>query len=187
MFAIIVEDISSYMSSYFLKSIALGLICAFFMLLLLTVFKKFEGAEGRERSIIIRTTAYFLWIVYGYMVLGITFLCRKPVFGHQLSLIPFSANADNSRLLAYQIENVMLLVPYGVLMPVLVEHCKKWYWCMIAGIITSLSIETLQYMTMRGKAQMDDLLLNTAGTMIGWGIYVFAAGWHNRMIKKEEK
>lgn len=186
MFKIIIEDISNYMGSYFLKSIIMGLLCAFAMLCILTVFKSFDKEKADEKRIIIRTTAFFLWIVYGYMVLGITFLCRKPVFGHQLSLIPFTATTNNVRLMAYEIENILLFVPYGILIPALVEHCKKWFFCLIAGMVTSLSIETLQFMTMRGKAQMDDLLLNSAGTMIGWVIFMIVKRWFDKHILKEE-
>ena len=76
MLEIIFSDISNYMDSYFLKSIALGLICAFVMLTLLNAFKRLEKDEISERRIIVKTTAFFLWIVYGYMVLGIAFLCK---------------------------------------------------------------------------------------------------------------
>lgn len=181
MLEIIFSDISNYMDSYFLKSIALGLICAFVMLTLLNAFKRLEKDEISERRIIVKTTAFFLWIVYGYMVLGIAFLCRKPIFGRQLSLIPFSTPVGNARLLAYQVENILMFIPYGMIIPVLSTYCKKWYWCLLGGIFSSISIEVLQYMTMRGKAQIDDVLLNAAGTMIGWCIIKLLGRWHRRM------
>lgn len=170
MLAIILDDISNYMHSYFLKSICLGLVCASAMLLILTVLKRIDTVDRSEHRVVIKTVAFFLWIVYGYMVLGITFLCRAPIFGRQLSLVPFSTPTGNTRLMAYQVENILMFIPYGILMPILLSACRKWYLCLLTGVISSICIETLQYMTMRGKAQIDDVLLNSAGMMIGWAI-----------------
>ncbi len=101
-------------------------------------------------------------------------------------LIPFTTPADNLRLMAFQVENVLMFIPYGVLIPVLISYCRKWYLCLAAGIISSLFIEVAQYVTYRGQAQTDDLLMNSAGMMIGWLIFIYASRSYKRQTDNNE-
>lgn len=189
MFKIIFGDITNYMGIYFFKSVFLGVICSVLLFVVLNIMKKSKRYEGSEVRIVDKTIAFFFGIVYGYMVLGITYLCREPVFEQVVSLIPFSAPVGNPRLKAYLVENIIMFIPYGFIIPILFSFFEKWYRCLILGILSSLLIETAQFITARGKAQIDDVLLNTAGMMIGWGIFKLIAGAHRKRVakKNEEK
>jgi len=186
MFKIILSDINSFMDIYFIKSICLGLFFSLMLLCILSILRVKGVYRHSERRVVIKTLAFFLWIIYGYMVLGITYLCREPIYKRRISLIPFTTPAGNTRLLAFQVENVLMFIPYGVLLPVLIGYCRKWYTCLAAGIISSLFIEIAQYITYRGQAQIDDLLMNSAGTMIGWLIFQFVARSYKGHIKNVE-
>ncbi len=186
MFKIILHDITSYMGSYFFRSLLLGLVCAIILFIVLTQLKKkgrYDGSKDRIRD---KTIAFFLGIVYGYMVVGITFLCREPVFERVVALRPFSAPVGNPRLWAYQVENIIMFIPYGCIFPILIGSFEKWYRCLYLGIISSVLIETVQYITARGKAQVDDVLLNSAGMMIGWLIFTILATAHRKKKEKTE-
>lgn len=187
MFKIIISDITNYMGIYFGKSILLGVVCASILFLILSFLRKKNLYDGSMARIKDKTIAFFLGIVYGYMVVGITFLCREPVFEREVSLIPFSAPLGNARLLAYFFENIMMFMPYGFIVPVLLGYFEKMRRCLILGVVSSVMIEVIQYVTARGKAQTDDVLLNTAGMMIGWVIFTVIAHIYRKRKKKEEK
>ena len=68
--------------------------------------------------------------------------------------------------------NIALLVPLGLLLPVMNERFRSVRRILLAGFCTSLSIETLQFITRRGFFELDDLINNTAGVLIGYGLYI---------------
>ncbi|PRT25892.1 VanZ family protein [Bacillus wiedmannii] len=68
------------------------------------------------------------------------------------------------------IVNISMLFPLGILLPLLSEVFLKAKWMLISSITTSLFIETLQFITLRGSAELDDLLHNTIGMMLGYCI-----------------
>ena len=47
---------------------------------------------------------------------------------------------------------------------------KLWYVLMV-GIVVSVVIEIIQTLLRVGTADIDDVILNTFGTLIGFGIY----------------
>ncbi|MCU4813584.1 VanZ family protein [Bacillus cereus] len=68
------------------------------------------------------------------------------------------------------IVNIGMLFPLGILFPLLSAVFLKAKWMLISSITTSLFIETLQFITLRGSAELDDLLHNTIGMMLGYCI-----------------
>ncbi|WP_414835598.1 VanZ family protein [Bacillus sp. Ba 3] len=68
------------------------------------------------------------------------------------------------------IVNIGMLFPLGILLPLFSEVFLKARWMLLSSITTSLFIETLQFITLRGSAELDDLLHNTIGMMLGYCI-----------------
>ncbi|PEQ26811.1 VanZ family protein [Bacillus thuringiensis] len=68
------------------------------------------------------------------------------------------------------IVNIGMLFPLGILLPLFSEVFLKTKWMLISSITTSLFIETLQFITLRGSAELDDLFHNTIGMMLGYCI-----------------
>ena len=64
--------------------------------------------------------------------------------------------------------NIAMFLPLGVLLPPAVKRFQRWYWMLAAGAGTSLLIEALQHTLSRGQADVDDLLCNTLGAMLGY-------------------
>ena len=184
MLKIIFADITNYMGKYFIKSVLLGVICSVLLFVVLNLMKKSRKYDGSEIRIVDKTIAFFLGIVYAYMVIGITFLCREPIFEQVISFRPFSAPVGNPRLWAYLVENIIMFIPYGMLIPILFGYFEKWYRCLFLGIISSLVIETAQFISARGKPQIDDIMLNTSGMMIGWLLFsLIARSYRMRKLK----
>ena len=71
--------------------------------------------------------------------------------------------------------NIAMFLPLGVLLPLAAKPLRRWYWMLAAGAGTSLVIESLQYILGRGQADVDDLLCNTLGAMLGYCLCMFVA------------
>lgn len=64
--------------------------------------------------------------------------------------------------------NIAMFVPLGVLFPLAAKPFRRWYGMLAVGLGTSLIIEALQYILDRGQADVDDLICNTLGAMLGY-------------------
>ena len=70
--------------------------------------------------------------------------------------------------------NILLFVPFGYLLPMLWKRADRWWKVLLCGFAASLVIELLQLVTRYGMFDLDDLMHNTLGALLGWGCY---AGW----------
>ncbi|GIO41686.1 hypothetical protein J41TS4_14440 [Paenibacillus apis] len=69
--------------------------------------------------------------------------------------------------------NIGVFVPFGVLMPVVFRMKPlKVYALFLVGLIT---LELTQLLSRRGSLDVDDVILNSLGFFIGYGIYKAAA------------
>jgi glycopeptide antibiotics resistance protein len=118
-----------------------------------------------------RYLVIYLLCVYLCFVLAITVLSREPGSRAGVTLEVFGTFSSSIYTNIYPIENVLMLIPLGFLLPLLWSKFRRPLWCMSGGIILSLLIELIQYITKRGYVQTDDVLMNTLGTMLGFMVY----------------
>ena len=64
--------------------------------------------------------------------------------------------------------NIALFCPLGFLLPLLWKKMRSWYLSVPLGLGVSLLIELVQLALKRGICDVDDLLANTLGTVLGW-------------------
>ncbi len=67
--------------------------------------------------------------------------------------------------------NILLFTPLGFFLPLLWNKFKKFSKVILAGVLVSLLIECSQLFLCRGT-DIDDLILNTLGTMLGYLFFV---------------
>lgn len=125
-----------------------------------------------------------LWVIF---LLYIGVLLRITVFrssfgsyplcSHgQIELVPFVGliqifHNSVGMFLYLFVGNLVWFVPLGLLLPVLTKARKA---TILWGLGLSLYIEVSQYVFGTGVSEVEDLILNTAGTGIGYLIYLGA-------------
>jgi glycopeptide antibiotics resistance protein len=67
--------------------------------------------------------------------------------------------------------NVALLLPLGVLIPLVVGRDPGWRMVLLLGIATSTVIEAVQWWFALGVASVDDVALNVTGVALGYLMY----------------
>ena len=72
--------------------------------------------------------------------------------------------------------NAALFIPSGIVLPVVYRKLDSFWKVVAAGAFISLCIEILQLPFASRFSDVDDLLLNTLGTAVGYGIYVVSRG-----------
>ncbi|MRT18404.1 VanZ family protein, partial [Vitellibacter sp. q18] len=80
-----------------------------------------------------------------------------------INLIPFSDGFSLSFIL-----NILLFVPLGFLCPLISKTFERLRNTFLIGFGLSLFIETIQLFTLHRATDIDDLLTNVIGTIIGY-------------------
>lgn len=151
-----------------LKLIDCEILAVVYFIFLLPRYRKAGAA-----SLIMHTLLY----IYVCVVMYLTLLPLVPTFDEpSINLVPFRdyiyAFGDYKKQIFY---NVLLFIPMGIFIP--------WFRntgfrkTVLAGMLISLCIELLQpWVTLYRVCDITDLITNTAGAAIGYGIY--------RIVKK---
>ena len=93
----------------------------------------------------------------------------KTIFGYFQRLMNHTINTDI--VVRNLFVNLVLFLPIGMAVPVLFEKKINKFWKFLLFIvITTFAIEIIQFLTMRGTADIDDIILNSLGGCIGYGI-----------------
>ena len=144
----------------------------------------------------LRKIAAVVFVIYIFVVLYITLLGRT---GHQelhISLVPFwsywnmlrgvfhalrhldwQGVIQEIRRISYPawsslVLKILLFVPLGLLLPIVKEFFDSFKKLFLSGFLFSLSIEVTQILTKRGWFDVDDVINNTLGAVIGFILYL---------------
>ena len=121
---------------------------------------------------------WVLFLLYIGVLLRITVFRSSfgsyPLCSHgQIELIPFVGlikifHNSVPMFLYLIVGNLIWFVPLGLLLPVLTKARKS---TLLWGLGLSLYIEVSQFIFGTGVSEVEDLILNTAGTGIGYLVY----------------
>lgn len=108
---------------------------------------------------------------------------------NQINLIPFATIADYFKFgnkgisVKNLVGNVVIFIPIGFFLPFLIERFRKKKVLLLASFVFSLSFETIQLLfPMLGSFDVDDLILNTLGALIGYiGFIILNQFTHRKM------
>ena len=137
-----------------------------------------------KRERIEKVILYGVFICYTLLLLKILFLSRISLSGlfdsqrsayRSINLIPFYSIIDylsgGTEILtklsfANVAGNIIIFIPFGVYLP-LFRKDKKIMANLFLVIITSLFVEVIQWIFGIGTADIDDIILNCIGGLIG--------------------
>ena len=96
------------------------------------------------------------------------------VFPLRINCIPFVYlfDYDNIRDIIWNVVgNAAMFIPSGIVLPIIYRKLNSFWKVVAAGALISLSIESLQLLFPSRASDIDDLILNTLGVAVGYGIY----------------
>lgn len=113
----------------------------------------------------------FLYGVYGTVCVWLAFFSRLPGSRTRVDLVLFGTIGKSPQSVAYFIENILMCIPLGILLPLAFRKMCRPQFCVLMGMLFSITLETLQLVTQRGYFQLDDIVTNTLGTAVGWLVW----------------
>ena len=99
----------------------------------------------------------------------------KDIFPLNINLVPLQNLFDFSTtkdMLINIIGNITMFIPTGIILPVIYKKLRSFPRTVLAGGLISLCFEILQLPLSDRTSDINDLILNTCGVMIGYGCYV---------------
>lgn len=97
----------------------------------------------------------------------------------QINLAPFGSDGVLTYLL-----NIVLFMPMGFLLPLIWGRCRKLAYAASLGFLFSAAIELGQLFNHR-LTDIDDILMNTLGTAVGFGVWFGLNKWLRRKPMEE--
>ena len=133
----------------------------------------------RKRSII-RYIVLYAFIGYCMSLLYLTILWYYPniTFHPKYRLInlhPFIWISETyemgfRRMIQQLVLNIGMYVPYGLLLPIVFKKLRNISIHLVVVFLTTLSIETMQYIIGR-SADIDDVIMNFLGGLLGYFLF----------------
>lgn len=141
-------------------------LCFICYMILLVYFLFFSEEYGRDEA----------YSTYQYNFELFRELKRYIAYRHQIGYSLFLVNV---------IGNVVAFMPFGFLVPVMYREQRKdkkfkgryfrsFLYVTVVGMGFTFLIETIQLLTKKGCFDVDDLMLNTIGVVIGYICYYIA-------------
>jgi glycopeptide antibiotics resistance protein len=114
-----------------------------------------------------------IWLTGGLLL---TLLPAHPAPGQVVepNFIPlrtigiYLANLDSGYWVSQMVGNLLLLLPMGLVGPVVFPWMDRWVRVLVASLALSSAIELAQLWVPDRSADVDDVLLNVAGALLGY-------------------
>ncbi|MFY0518499.1 VanZ family protein [Lysinibacillus sp. UGB7] len=161
-----------------------------FLLIALYYFFYYRKQQTDRKKIQIKK------LILGALFIGyIVFVCELTIIGRgtshylQMNLHPFSGYIDawkkySLRDLQNCIFNILMFVPLGIFLPLIIAKTKEFKWLLLVVVSATLSIETYQTLSGAGIFELDDLINNSLGGIIGYQLYRLGASIaHHKKVK----
>lgn len=118
----------------------------------------------------------YLFAAYTIFIVWYTLLIREPR-GLERAFIPelfwairgwiVNPTIESKKEAVQYVQNILFFIPYyGLLFP----WKDNWKRVLVTALVLSVFIELFQFIFNLGWCEVDDVISNTLGAMIGWGV-----------------
>jgi glycopeptide antibiotics resistance protein len=111
---------------------------------------------------------------------GVNFLPFKTIMIYLGGQESFRIAAENL------LGNIIAFAPMGFLLPIIIKKCRKALNIFIVSISASLLIEILQFFFHLGSTDVDDVILNVSGALLGYYTYKVIVLLKERYVGREQ-
>lgn len=153
--------------------------------------------EKREK---LHALAWFGFVIYLIAMVYFLFFCERlgriPSDTYHYNLEPFT---EIKRCLRHVSDlgvfyvtlnllgNVVCLMPLGFVLPVLSDRRWGAFRITVISFLSSVLIEMLQLVTKLGSCDVDDIIMNTLGGLLGYILFVICRGIYRLGAGRREK
>ncbi len=115
----------------------------------------------------LRYSATLLLVEYIFLLFCSTVFFRTTSELRKYDFHPFWSY-DRPDLLIENIMNTIVFIPVGMILGSLLRVKGSWLVVLLIGCSISITIEALHFCFLKGFSEVDDVMHNTVGCLIGW-------------------
>jgi glycopeptide antibiotics resistance protein len=136
-----------------------------------------DPVNGRDRRRIVLTAVFIAYVLFLFDIA----LFRFPIPDPRPNFVPFRSilhdvRAGGRNFVINFLGNLFAFVPMGLIPPLILRRRITPRQVALFSLTLSLMIEVPQFLTGRRVADVDDLILNTAGGLLGYAMVVLVRG-----------
>lgn len=151
--------------------------------LALALFKN-RKIDKSQRNALIVLSAYVVLMLY-YTVLGRYFKSDYMYDGEIFSSFKSLAESFSMSGFSHLVINLIMMVPVSFLLMFVFNGKYRILWALDISIVLILTIEKLQFFTKSGTFQLDDIVNNSIGVIVGIVMYYVARAIYKKKRNKE--
>ena len=129
--------------------------------------------SGRSRILTIVLFVIYIALLVGIILFKFPFNYELTENARELNLIPFEGSFASHRFgVSEVVENVLIFAPLGLYLSMLF----RWSFGRRVLVIAAVAVvfEAIQYAFAIGRSDITDVIENTAGGLVGIGVYLLA-------------
>ncbi len=161
-----------------MKSYIIAMVVSFFLITILNFFLSKSSKKLKKK--IVWQHYFFGYLLILYLMISLKevvgFPClsewqrfsalNEPIFNPNINLVPFIDGLQISDIL-----NIIFFMPLGFLLPTLWSKHRELLPTLCYGLVFSIIIEFAQLFAHGRGTDINDLIMNTLGTILGWVIF----------------
>ncbi len=158
-----------------LVAIPVGIVVLAILWGIIKLIEKKAPQESRIVTIIKERKGWILGLGF-YISLIIQIVIFSRPFGSTriVNWIPFRVPGGRNLILLYSLANAIIFIPFGILVPKVFRGINTVWKMALVTFITSVCIEIIQYILACGYSEVEDVIMNVVGGVIGYLIVKFA-------------
>lgn len=129
-----------------------------------------RGDEKPGKGALLCLSFLMLYLVYAFLLATIS---RKAGSSYRTILVPLKAwwqiFRGSKTKLKEVFYNICLLTPLGALVPPLLKYRCRWKDILFLAFLYTMAVECTQFLFKLGYFEIDDILHNCLGAVIGYG------------------
>lgn len=144
------------------------------------------GEKKKNVTHIVALLAFFAYLLLlAYLLFFSSAYGRTSEMGYRYNLKPFLEirrgiehvdKVGYHYILVNVAGNVAAFMPFGFLLPLLSDRRRNTFQALFYTLLLSFCAECIQLLTRTGAFDVDDLILNTAGGILGYWCYCLLQG-----------
>ncbi|MBR3645934.1 MAG: VanZ family protein [Lachnospiraceae bacterium] len=185
-----IQKIFNFDMSYLIKGCTVGAIAlVLFIVGYFVIYKLAMKGEKKIRPFRVVWLCIFLammYIIVGYNIKSTHTIPEKGGVVDFLYLYKLAWNSFNAEQWKHIIMNYVLFIPVGLWISLGLVRFRNFFYMVLSGLGLSICVQMLQLFSSRNVFELDDLLGNTVGTVIGYGLAAVLFHFYN-MVRKKQK
>lgn len=144
--------------------------------------KKMMRALLSNKKVVGLFFSSYLIVIFYFLFLSDYFGRKESFLSYRYNFVPFREitryirRFDSFGFLLVSMNlagNILAFIPFGIFSPVFLKNRSKWLKSIFLGLLFIIIIEFIQVVTRVGCYDVDDIILNMLGIIIGFFIHLY--------------